>query len=114
MINNETQFKLNAIREEIRLIREALSPQVKEKKGLKEEQLALHAKQNAIKAQIDELTKSLYKKRKWTKAQLEELLEERQTELRNSKLTATEERVFNAEIEKIETSLEIIDEIEEL
>lgn len=38
----------------------------------------------------------------------------KEEEMRNKKLTATEERVYNAEIEKIQNSLDVVDELEEL
>lgn len=113
-INNETQFKLDAIKGEIKQLREQLSPQVKQKKEIQEERQNHHAKIQAIKAQIDELSKTLYKKRKWTREQLEDELERHEEEIRNKKVTATEERLHNAVVEKIQHSLEVVDELEEL
>lgn len=51
---------------------------------------------------MENITKNLYKKRKWKKEDLLEILEQKEDEMRHKKLTATEEKSYIAEIEKIE------------
>lgn len=63
---------------------------------------------------MENITKNLYKKRKWKKEDLLEILEQKEDEMRHKKLTATEEKSYIAEIEKIEQSLLSIERLEDL
>ena len=63
---------------------------------------------------MENITKNLYKKRKWSKEELLTILEEKEEYMRNTKLTATQEKQHLVEIDKIEESLKNIDKLEDL
>lgn len=111
-INNETQFRMEEIKAEMKTLRESLAPKLQQSKDLKAIKEQNHKKLDNLKQQMEQLTKEFYLKRKWTKEQLLERIEQKEEEMRNRLINAQEERQFNSELNKMRDTMTKMDQYE--
>ena len=76
-----------------------------EAKLIKQEKDALNEKITALKRDRDEYAKLGFKGKQWSKKKLLEMIEQEETNFRNTKKTATEEKSMMEVIKKMKNSL---------